>query len=311
MRKIKVYYILLAGIMSVMLLIAACSPASEEESLVVSGKMTDQLGRSIVIPDGPERIISLAPSNTEILFSLGLDEKVAAVTDYCDFPVEAQQKPSIGGFSNPNLEEIIALQPELVLATSMHEQSLIPQLEQRGLTVFALNPKTMEEVCDAITMVGEITGRKEESREVVRDIEQRVENVQAMIKALQPGESPTVFYAVWHDPLMAAGSNTLQDVLITMAGGINIASKLDEYADISLEYLIEADPEVIIVNTSHGSNVNETLGFLQTEPRLENTSARLNGHIYEIDGNLSSRPGPRLVDGLEIFTKYIHPELFE
>ncbi len=303
--------ILAVSTLCIIVLSMACSPSSGSRNQADATRITDYLGRSVEVPAQTARIISLAPSNTEILFELGLTDRVVAVTDYCDYPAEAKDKPSIGGFSNPNLEEIIALQPDLILATSMHEQTIISQLEKHGLTVFALDPKTLEEVCEAITIVGVLTGKEKDARAIVGDIQKRREAVQSVIAPLAQQDIPAVFYAVWHDPLMGAGSDTLQDVLINLAGGDNIASGLNEYADISLEYIVDADPEVIIANNSHGSNVNETYNFLLGEPRLESVAARIHNRIYEIDGNLSSRPGPRLVEGLELFAGFIHPELFD
>ncbi len=311
MRKIKTVYSFLAFIICVLSVFCSCLHYGNNDVPAVSGTMQDQLGRAVKMPEATRRIISLAPSNTEILFALGLEDRISAVTDYCDYPPEAKSKPSVGGFSNPNLEEIIALQPDLILATSMHEQTIIPQLERRGLVVFALNPGALDEVCEAVTMVGELTERKNYARDIVKDIQNRASEVQSKVAEIKQQELPEVFYAVWHDPLMAAGKCTFQNELIATAGGVNIASGLDGYADISLEYLINADPEVIIVNTSHGSNVNETLIFLQSEPRMNASSARLHNRIYEIDGNISSRPGPRLMEGLERFVLFIHPELFD
>ena len=294
----------------VLVLLVSCAPPSKEVTSYLI-EITDQLGRVVKLDRIPQRIISLAPSNTEILFALGLVDKVVAVTDYCDYPSEAKEKPSIGGFSTPNIEELVALSPDLILATSIHEKRIIPQLEGKGMTVFALNPKTLDEVLEAITLAGKVTGEEEEASGLVAEMQNRIKAVTAKGDGLPENERPRVFYIVWHDPLMAAGSGTLHDDLIEKAGGINIARDLAGYADISLEAFIAANPQVMIAGGGHGSGEDLTFQFAKTEPRLGNTAARQNNRVYMIDGNLASRPGPRIVEGLEKFAEFIHPELFK
>jgi len=291
-------------------LFAACTPPPKEAASS-AGEITDQLGRVVKLDGIPQRIISLAPSNTEILFALGLADKVVAVTDYCDYPPEAKEKPSIGGFSTPNIEKLVALSPDLILATSIHEQRIIPQFGERGMTVFALDPKTLDEVLEAIILVGEIAGKEEEASKLVAEMQNRIKAVTDKAGSLPEGQRPRVFYIVWHDPLMAAGSETLQDDLIEKAGGINIARDFTGYADISLETALADNPEVMIAGGGHGSGEDLTFQFAKTEPRLRNTDAHRNDRVYMIDGNLTSRPGPRIVEGLEKFAEFIHPELFK
>jgi iron complex transport system substrate-binding protein len=139
---------------------------------------------------------------------------------------------------------------------------------------------------------------------------QRIEAVTERTVGLAPEQRPGVFYIVWHDPLMTAGAGTLQDELIEKTGGLNIAGELIDYADISLEAVIAANPEVIIAGAGHGSSADQTFQYAQTEPRLRDTEARRLDRIYAVDADLTSRPGPRIVEGLEMFARFIHPELF-
>ncbi len=271
----------------------------------------DQLGRTIALDKPPQRIISLAPSNTEILFALGLADRVVAVTGYCNYPPEAEEKPSIGGFSTPNIEEIVALSPDLLLATSRHESKIIPQLEERGLTVLALDPKTMDEVHESILLTGKVTGVEERAIELVDNMRQRIEAVTDRTAGLPPEQRPATFYIVWHDPLKTAGAETLQDELIQKAGGVNIARGLTDYANISLEVVVNENPAVIIAGTSHGSSEEQNYQYAKTESRLRDTDAQKSGRIYAVDSDLTSRAGPRIVDSLEQFAAFIHPELFQ
>jgi iron complex transport system substrate-binding protein len=269
------------------------------------------LGRAVKLDKIPQRIISLAPSNTEILFALGLAERVVAVTDYCNYPPEAKDKPSIGGFSTPNIEKVVALSPDLVLATSIHQKQVIPNLEQRGITVFALAPKTLDEVLEAITLAGKITGEEKEASKLVARMQTRIKAVTDKTSSLPEVQNPKVLYITWHDPLKTAGAETLHDELIRKAGGTNVARNLTGYAGITLEAVIDANPEVMIAGVGMGTGADAPLQFALTEPRLRNTDARLHNRIYAIDVDLAGRAGPRIVDALEQFAHYIHPELFK
>ena len=273
--------------------------------------ITDQLGRTVEFDKIPQRIISLAPSNTEILFALGLGERVVAVTDYCNYPPEAKQKPSIGGFSTPNIEEVVALSPDLILAASIHQTEVIPNLEASGMTVFALAPKTLDDVLDAISLVGKITGTENEASKLVAEMQTKIKAVTDKTRNLTEAQKPRVFYVTWHDPLMTAGSGTLQDELIQKAGGTNIAGNLSGYALIDPETVIAANPEVIVAGVGMGTGADAPFQFAMFEPTLRNTDARLHNRVYAIDVDLAGRAGPRIVDALEQFAQFVHPELFE
>jgi iron complex transport system substrate-binding protein len=309
--KSKVCQICTICLVSVSALIFMASCASLSESTPPhQTEITDQLGRAVRLETAPQRIISLAPSNTEILFALGLANRVAAVTDYCNYPPEVEAKPSIGGFSTPNIEEIVALSPDLILATSQHEDRIIPQLEGKGLTVVALNPKTIDEALEAIALTGKACGVEGNAAELIGSMRQRIKMVTDITAGLAPEQRPRVLYTIWHDPWIIAGSETLQNELILKAGGTNICQSLTDYPTIGLEAIIEDNPEVIITNIGHGTGEDLTLQFIKAESRLKDIDARRNNRVYGIDADLSSRPGPRISEALELFAKFIHPELF-
>jgi len=291
-------------------LIVACAPPAEE-AVPFSMEVTDQLGRVVKLEKVPERIISLAPSNTEILFALGLGYKVVGVSDYCNYPPEVQEKPSIGGFSTPNIEEVVALAPDLILATSIHEKRIISQLEEKGMTVFALNPKTLDEVLESITLVGEVTGKEDEASHLVTDMKRRIKAVTDKTDNLPEAQRLKVLFITWHDPLWTAGAETLVSELIRKAGGVNLAQELSGHQVIKLEIVVGENPDVIIAVSGHGEARSLPFEWAQTEPRLRETSARKDGRVYQIDANIATRPAPRIVDGLEKFAEFIHPELFK
>jgi iron complex transport system substrate-binding protein len=291
-------------------LLASCTSTAENKTaapLVI----TDQLGRTVTLKTtNPQRIVSLAPSHTETIYALGLSDRLVAVTDYCNYPPEAKEKPSIGGFSTPNIEEVVAMNPDLVLATEIHQTEIIPQLEARGLTVVAVNPTTIDGVIESMTLIGKVTGAEKEAASLVANMQRRVKAVTDKTDKLSEDQKPRVLYIVWHDPLMAAGSGTLHDELIRLAGGINVAGGLSSYATISLESVIAANPQVLIAGVGMGTGEDLPLQFITTEERLASTDARLSNRIYGIDTDLVGRPGPRIVEALEQFAGFIHPELF-
>jgi iron complex transport system substrate-binding protein len=257
----------------------------------------------------PQRIVSLAPGNTEILFALGLGERIVGVTEYDDYPPEVSQIAKIGGFSTPDLEKVVALAPDLIVAASIHEARVVPELERRGLPVLALVPKSLEELLEAVTLAGRATGEVKEAERVVKELSDRIEAVRQLTAGLSPGERPKVFYIVWHDPLMTAGSDTWLEQLITIAGGVNLFHELMEYPRVDLEVVLQKDPQVIIANTGHGASRELAFQWASTEPRLKGTEALQRGRVYLIDADLVNRPGPRLVSGLEEMLRLIHPDL--
>jgi iron complex transport system substrate-binding protein len=285
---------------------ACAAPARSSTS-----SFTDQLGRSVKIDKLPQRIISLAPSNTEILYSLGLGDRVVAVTSYDNYPPEVKQKPNIGGFSDPNIEKIVSLSPDLVVAAPIHEKQVIPELEAKGITVLALAPKTLDDVMSAISLVGNATGTSSKASEVVSGMQKRIKAITDKTDKLAAGQKPKVLYIVWHDPLMASGAETFHDELIRKAGGVNMIQDASGYPTISLETVINDNPDIILAGIGMGEGQDAPLKFAQSEPRLRDVSARLNSRVYGIDSDLSGRAGPRIVDVLEQFARIIHPELFK
>jgi len=272
-------------------------------------EFTDQAGRTIHLDKVPEKIVSLAPSNTEILFAIGLGDKIVGVTDYCDYPPEALDKAKIGGYWTPDIETIVSLSPDLVVAQALHETEIIPQLEKYGITSVVLEPTTLEEVLDAITLVGEITGKTKEASTLVKDMQSRINKVINKTKDLPESEKPGVFYLTWHDPLITVGSGNLGEDLISKAGGTNIFHSLEGSPTVSLEEVIQANPDVIIAGIGMGTGADAPLQFALDESRLEGTNARMNARIYSVPIDLAGRPGPRIVNALEDFLAAIHPEL--
>jgi iron complex transport system substrate-binding protein len=290
---------LMVVLLSIAFVLTACTPNEQTPTQYV----VDDLGRLVTINGTPERIISLAPSNTEILFALGLGDRVVGVTMYCDYPPEAQDKEKVGDYYGPDIEKIIALQPDLVLATDFHRFDLIPALEQQGVAVFAVAPQTLDDVLESIQKIGTITGKEAEALELLNGMTSKIEEIEEQTKELE--EKPRVFYMTWHDPMWTVGRATWIDDLINISGGVNIFSQYFESgAMVEIEWVILLNPEIIITSEwSYDWALNAT--------ELASTNASQTGRIYTFDDDLAQRPGPRLVEGLEWFAYLIHPEIFE
>lgn len=299
--KVKITaVVVLVAVLSVCIW-AATKPGWQTSQL--STTITDDLGREVTISEIPERIVSLAPSNTEILFALGLGGKVVGVDTYSDYPLEATQKEKVGGFSTINIEQVVALNPDLVLATGGEQEGFVEQLDGLGITVVALYPDNLDGILHDIMLVGEITGVSDAANMLTENLKQRIESVTSVVENVG---KPKVFYVVWDEPLMTAGQGTFPDALITLAGGTNLgATASGSWPTYSLEMLVKQDPEVIVL--AHGKSAES----MESLSGWNNLTAVQNGRVYEIDYNVASRAGPRIVNALENMAGYIHHELFE
>ncbi len=311
---LTVLYLVLAMLGSLLL---ACTPISGEplppdgEVSTFSLEVTDQAGRVVRIEKMPEKIISLAPSNTEIVFALGLADRLVGVTEFCDYPEAAKGKPKIGGFNTIDIEKVVVIEPDLILATNIHQEEVIPALERLGLTVLILDPKTLDEVLEAITLLGRVTGKQEAAAQLVTEMSNRIKAVTDKTANLTEAQRPRVFYVMWHEPLMTVGLDTRIHELIGLAGGINIAQEVGEgYPTMSLEAVIQANPQVIVAGSGMGEGAKLPFQFAGSESRLKDVDARINNRVYEINTDLIGRPGPRIVEALEQLAKMIHPEIF-
>ena len=308
MRSVGKLVLAMIMVIGIALSATACSTGN---STTTNGsiQITDQLGRTVTLNGTPQRIISLAPANTEILFALGLGDKVVGVTDYCNYPPEAKNVSSVKGFSTPDIERIVALEPDVVFAAPIHEAKIIPQLEGLGIKVIALAPTTINETYDAIELVGNVTGVQKAADTLVKNMKASINAVTSLVANLSDEERPNVFYIVWHDPLMTAGGNTLPGQLIELAGGKNIFAESSGYPTVSLEALLDREPDIIIAGTGMGSGADAPLNWALNESRLQVTNASKEGKIFSINTDLTGRFGPRIVDALEEMFQLIHPEL--
>jgi iron complex transport system substrate-binding protein len=253
----------------------------------------------------------MAPSNTEILFAVGAGDQVVGRDEFSDYPEAAKTLPSIGGFMGQySYEQVAALKPDLVLAGGINTPEQVKALEDLGLTVFYLgNPSTLEEIYANLELVAQLTGRETEATALVESLEARVKAVDDKLAGVT--EKPVVFYEIdASDPNKpyTTGPGTFIDLLIARAGGQNLPGLTDAYPQVSLEQIVLADPAVILLGDAlYGTTPEIVAG----RPGWSEIDAVTNNRVLPFDDNLVSRPGPRLVDGLEALAQAIHPELYK
>ncbi len=272
----------------------------------------DDLGCTITLTETPERIISLAPSNTEILFALGLGDNVIGVTEYCNYPSETEAKEKVGSYTTPHIEKIVDLNPDLVLAAYGNPTGTVEVLKRFNLTVVGLNARNLNEILYDLRLVGELTGTSANAAVVVADMAQRIEVTAERLSELSDEEKPTVLHIIWHDPIWVAGKGTFEDELISRSGGVNSAP-IEGYKALSLERLVELNPDVIITTSGTGMGCTQTnfsYEYIINEPRLRDIEAVRTRRVYVINADIVCRAGPRIVEALEEMAKMIHPELY-
>lgn len=269
--------------------------------------ITDMAGREVTIPAEPQRIISLAPSITEILYALGLGDKVVGVTEYCNYPPEAAEKPKVGGFSDVSIEKVTGQQPDLILAASIHIPQVVPELEKLGLPVIVIDAHDFPGVLESIRLVGKMTLRDKEAEELTAQMQARAD---AVAKAVAGRPRPRVYWEL--DPtLWTVGPGSFVQDLIERAGGENIAADAEQaWVQLSAEAIIAKDPEVIFL----ADHPRETKDSVAARAGWEKISAVVNGRIVELTQeqvDIVSRPGPRVVDALELIARALHPDAFK
>ena len=272
------------------------------------GTFTDDMGRQISIDKSPQRIVSHVPCITEMLFALGLQERVAGVSDFCNYPAEAKSKPSVGNYFNPSIETIVALNPDLVL-TDGHSPN-ISQLDSLGIKFIVLNPTDIDGILGNIELLGKITGTEREAGELINSMQQDMAFTLSQTKDVPTISVVYIFDATDLNNPWTAGPGSFADSLIAMAGGSNIAAQAPgAWTQLSIEQIVAADPQIILVDASHGTAVISK-AELKEHPTWREMTAVKQDRIYIIDGDLVNRPGPRIVQGLRSIAEIIHPEQF-
>lgn len=299
-------------------LLMGCSDNVEDEK--VDEKVKEEKGEKIVVEDHVGRelefeaavneIVSLMPSATEIIFSLDLEEKLIGVTDYCDYPGQAMEKPSMGGFADPDIEKVVALEPDLVIVSSLN-QNKVERLGEMGIESMVLTPQTIEEIYDSIDLIGALAGGEDEAKSLIQEMEERIGKVEEKVAEVTEDEKVGVYYELYAETLTTVGTDSVIHEIIGRAGGNNIFSDIDdEYPQVSEENVVERNPEVILFPEAHGTEEHAAERFKE-RPAWEEISAVKNGRLHAVDVDIFSNPGPRVVKAIEKGAELFYPEVFE
>jgi iron complex transport system substrate-binding protein len=281
---------------------AAAAPAR-----AATQRVTDEVGRSVELPQPVMRIVSLAPSVTETLFALGLGDRVVGDTDYCDYPPEAKSRAHVGGPVDPNLEEIAKLHPDLVLvARSINREATVHSLEQLGLAVYATDPRTVEQVLDSSQRLGELLGAGDRGAQAVAALRKRLANLRAGLVGLQP---KTALFVVWQTPLISVGRSTFLADALTTAGARSVIDTAQDWPEVSLETVVKLQPDYLIFSDDEPQKLQRQLAELPRSAGWRNLNAVRENHIVILSEAIS-RPAPRLLDAIEQLARALHPERF-
>lgn len=266
-----------------------------------SRTVTDQAGRTVILPDHPHRLICLLPSVVDDVYALGAGSDVIAVSDYTKYPPEATRKPSIGIPLTPSIETIVSLHPDLVIASAdSNREETIRQLEQVGVTVFVLNPHGIEGILSSISSLGEAIGREDAATHLVSQLRDRLDAVRSRVK-----DKPvlTVFLPIWYDPIITIGKHAFITEIIAAAGGKSITEEIpQEWPQISLETMIERKPNALVL--VQGSRMS--IADVENRPGWKTLTAIRNHHVYIVDDRMEL-PSPVAFDALEDLARQLHP----
>jgi iron complex transport system substrate-binding protein len=270
-------------------------------------EVTDETGRMVRVPQPVRRIVSLAPNLTETLFALGLGDRVVGDTNYCDYPAEALSKAHVGGPLNPNLEEIAALHPDLVLATrAINQLATVRSIQRLGIAVYATDPRSVEQVLSSTERLGGLLGAEQRAATVVADLRQRLEALRARLSG---GEPKVVLFVTWVDPLISVGRDTFLADALRWAGARTVIDARQDWPNVSLELVVRLQPQYLVFSSDQPGQIQHQIAELRGRPGWRDLGA-LRGNRIIVLSEAFSRPAPRLVDTIEQLARALHPERF-
>lgn len=270
-------------------------------------EFTDEAGRYVRVPRPVQRIVSLAPSLTETLYALGAQDRLVGDTDYCDFPPEAQKKTKVGGAINPNIEQIVALRPDLVLVTkSLNRYDTVRALDDLHIATYATDPHTVDDVVSSTARLAEVLNIPEAGRALAQDLRQRLTDVDGKLAALPPRR---VLFVVWTEPLISVGRKTFIADALRHAGAVSVIDSTQDWPQVNLEEAVHLQPAVLVFAASHSESAARDFSALAERPGWRDLDAVRSGRFAVISDAIN-RPAPRLISAIEDLARQLHPEAF-
>lgn len=284
---------------------AAAEPAASSDAVTYPLTIKDDSGTEVTISKKPERIVSIIPSTTEVVFALGLGDQVVGVTDNDNYPEAVKTKEKVGGFEL-NIEKIASLKPDLIVGGAEITGKAVASLRKLGLTVVAVEPKSIQDVYQSIELIGKATDTVAKANEVVSGMKAQEEQVTKVLADLKPEDKPKVWVEL-DDTFYTVGKGSFIDQMVSEAGGINIAGNDEGYPQYSAEKVIQANPNVMLLNYNY---VEKAVEKAKARASWKSVDAIKNNKVFELTPDLVSRPGPRITEGLLQIAKFLHPDKF-
>jgi cobalamin transport system substrate-binding protein len=287
--------------------VQVCAQTGGNSASPVYKDFVDEVGRSVHVPQPVQRIVSLAPSLTETIYALGLQDRLVGDTEYCDYPPDAQKKTKVGGAINPSLEEIFVLHPDLVLVTkSINRLETVHSLDNLGLASYATNPRNVDEIVSSTQRLAEVLGAPETGKSVAEDLTRRLTALHDRIGGLAPRR---VLFIVWTDPLITIGKDTFIADALRRAGAVSIADSTQDWPQMSLEEVVRLQPEYLVFASSHSETIARDLDALAVRPGWRLLDAVRN-RKFAVISDAVNRPAPRIVSAIEDLAHQLHSEAF-
>jgi iron complex transport system substrate-binding protein len=296
----------------VMFLLGAGTPRAQSSAaspgVAPAGRdVVDEAGRRVRIPQPLQRIVSLAPSLTETIYALGLQDLLVGDTDYCDYPEDARQKTKVGGAINPNFEEIAALRPDLVLVTkSLNRYETVRALDGLGIPVYATDPHTVDEIIFSTQRLAEILGTPNAGSALAADLEHRLSDLKQRLAPLPPRK---VLFIVWPEPLITIGKDTFIADALRHAGAVSIVDSSQSWPQMNLEEVVKLQPEFLVFAASHGGIAARDIDALSSLPGWRILDAVRN-RKFAVISDAVNRPAPRIISAIEDLARQLHPDAF-
>lgn len=292
--------------------LSGCSPKSDVAAEENAGSkypvtITDVYGTKVTIEEEPKRIVALAPSTVEVLYKLGLGDRIVGLTQYCDYPAEAQSKPQVGDFNGVNMEKIIEAKPDIVFAGAGMTKQDHQKLTDLKLKVIVTEARSVSQIPETFMMIGRAMNREQQAKELADQVSRKIDDIKDKAK---DAKKVKTYYVLSFGKAgnWTAGKGTFISDLINIAGGENIPDDVDSWNEYSIEKVVEKDPEIILLSDMIANGSNKVL---DGEKGYKDMSAVKNGRVVIVDDDLTQRPGPRIVEGLDLIAKAIHPEIFD
>jgi cobalamin transport system substrate-binding protein len=286
---------------------ARMAPIAPRGGPPATRRVTDELGRTVKVPAEVRRIVSLAPNLTEIVFALGRASRLAGDTSFCDYPPEAREKPHVGGPVNPNLEKIVSLNPDLVLASkSINRRETVEGLARIGVPVYVTDPHSLDGMIASVEQLGAVLNAEKTAAPLVEDLRARLADLDRRLAGTVPRR---VLFVVWIDPLITVGRETFLADGLRRAGARSVVEATAEWPRISLEQIVRLQPEFLVFASAHPADMKSSIEALRARPGWRDLQALQRGNVIVVSDAIN-RPAPRMVDAIEQLARALHPELF-